>query len=152
MHSVKVHTKSSEASELIGEQIGKNLKGGEIIEFVSDLGGGKTTITRGIVRGSGSSNQVNSPTFTISKVYKSPKYEIHHFDFYRLAGAGLIEHEIHDLIGDKSIVMIVEWGEVVAHVLPDSRLTIEITKSSENDRVLILKYPKELEYIMKGLI
>ena len=59
----------SKSTEKLGALLGKQLKGGEVIELVSDLGGGKTTFVRGLAAGSGSKDQVASPTFTLSKVY-----------------------------------------------------------------------------------
>ena len=66
---LKLSSNNAEQTELIAVAIGKRLRGGEMIELVSDLGGGKTTFTRGLARGAGSSDVVSSPTFTISKVY-----------------------------------------------------------------------------------
>lgn len=54
----------------LGELLGSKLTGGEVIELRSDLGGGKTTFTKGIVKGAGSSDVVASPTFTLKKIYK----------------------------------------------------------------------------------
>lgn len=142
---------SSEDTEKLGEQLGRNLRGGEVIELVSDLGGGKTTLTRGIVRGSGSKDVVSSPTFTISKVYKSEKFHIHHYDFYRLSDAGLIEHEISDDLNDEEKVVIIEWGEVVQHVLPYERLTIQIDKTGDNSRELIIKFPEQYKYMVEKI-
>ncbi len=138
---------TADAMELFGEALGGRLKGGELIELISDLGGGKTTLTRGIVRGAASNDVVASPTFTISKVYKAPTFDIHHFDFYRLGEAGLMEHELHDLLGDPDVVVIVEWGDVVQHVLPEDRITIHIDKTPEGARKLKIGLPTELSYI-----
>lgn len=72
---------SSDATEKLGEQVGKRLKGGEVIELISDLGGGKTTFIRGLARGMGSTDHVSSPTFTISKFYSvKPKPQTTHLD------------------------------------------------------------------------
>jgi tRNA threonylcarbamoyladenosine biosynthesis protein TsaE len=138
---------SSEAMEQYGERLGRRLKGGEVIELISDLGGGKTTLTRGIARGAGSSDVVGSPTFTISKVYKTPAFDIHHFDFYRLNEAGLMEHELADLLHDPKVVLIVEWGEVVQHVLPEQRITTHINKTPDGAREFACQYPSELAYL-----
>ena len=145
---VSVNCESPEQTEVFGELLGRNLKGGEVIELISDLGGGKTTLTRGIARGARSSDVVGSPTFVVSKVYKAPKYDIHHFDFYRLTEAGLMEHELQDVLGDKNIVVVVEWGDVVKYVLPSNRITIEIKKTSDEGRDLLLKYPEDYKYLM----
>lgn len=137
------------ATEAFGEQLGRQLKGGEVIELISDLGGGKTTLTRGIVRGAGSSNVVGSPSFTLSKVYKTPSFEIHHFDLYRLSEAGLMEYELHDLLADPQAVIIIEWGDVVQHILPDKRLTMHINKTPQGDkRQIVCSAPKALGYLL----
>lgn len=141
----------AEATEKIAEHIGHNLRGGEVIELVSDLGGGKTTFTRGLARAIGSTDTVSSPTFTISKVYGGGRLELHHFDFYRLADAGLAANELHDLIGDPELAIIVEWADVVAHVLPEQRLSLSLKRTGETTRQLVLTYPDSLGYLLKGL-
>lgn len=141
--------KDSDATEKFGARLGRALRGGEVIELISDLGGGKTTLTRGIASGVGSSDVVGSPSFMISKVYKTPKFEIHHFDFYRLTEAGLMEHELHDVLNDPSAVVVVEWGGLVQHVLPEERLTIQINKTSDGGREMIIKFPQKLDYLME---
>lgn len=138
---------NSDDTEKLGERLGQNLKGGEVIELISDLGGGKTTLTRGIARGAKSKDTVASPTFTISKVYNTPKFNIHHFDFYRLQEAGLLEHELHDVLEDPTAVVIIEWGDVVQHVLPPNKLTITINKQTDGSREFKCHASKDLEYL-----
>jgi tRNA threonylcarbamoyladenosine biosynthesis protein TsaE len=127
------------------------LKGGEVIELVSDLGGGKTTFTRGLVRGLGSEDRVASPTFTISKVYDAGNKQVHHFDFYRLHEAGIIADELAEVAGDPSTVVVVEWADVVKHVLPENHLTVLITQNPDGSRTLKFSAPEALEYLMKGV-
>lgn len=130
--------------------MGQRLKGGEVIELVSDLGGGKTTFVRGLVEGAGSGDHVSSPTFTISNIYKTKKFDIHHFDFYRLDDAGIMEHELHDALEPTNVV-IVEWSDVAKHVLPDKRITVSIKSLGDDERKLEIKYSKSYEYVVKGL-
>lgn len=141
----------AESTEHLAEKIGKMLKGGEAIELVSDLGGGKTTFVRGLVRGMGSSDQVASPTFTISKVYKAGNIEIHHFDFYRLHEPGIIADELAEVTGDQKVVVVVEWADVVRHVLPDQRLHIEIRQTPEGNRELTFSAPTALRYLVEAV-
>lgn len=122
-----------------------------MIELVSDLGGGKTTLTRGLVRGAGSSDRVASPTFTISREYKAPKFTIAHFDFYRLGEAGVVADELAEMIGDARYVTVVEWGEIVHDVLPKDRLTVRLQLTGESSRRISFEYPSGLEYLLKGL-
>ena len=141
----------AEQTEQLAERVGRNLKGGEVIELVSDLGGGKTTFVRGLVRGTASNDKVASPSFTISKVYQTDDFDIHHFDFYRLPEAGVVADELAEVAGDPQYVTVVEWAEVVHHVLPTDRLTITIKQNAAGDRDLTFHYPKDLDYLMKGV-
>lgn len=147
----QIHSTSSDETEALGASIGANLRGGEVIELASDLGGGKTTLTRGIVRGAGSEDRVASPTFTISKEYHAPRFKIIHFDFYRLAEAGIVADELAEFLGDPEYVVIVEWGEVVQNVLPLSRFTVSIAHTENDERDITCTYPKEMNYLTKGL-
>jgi tRNA threonylcarbamoyladenosine biosynthesis protein TsaE len=139
----------SETTESLAEKIGKQLRGGEVIELESDLGGGKTTFVRGLARGAGSKDKVASPTFTISKVYKAPAFEIHHFDFYRLQQPGIITDELAEVVDDPKAVVVVEWSGVVQHVLPKNRLTLHIAQTPEGSRVLTFDVPASLQYLLK---
>lgn len=149
--TLQIESTSSDDTEKLGQLLGQKLRGGEVIELVSDLGGGKTTFTRGIAAGINSKDKVASPTFTLSKVYKSDSLTIHHFDFYRLPDAGLMEHEIADVLDDPTNVIIVEWGGVVQHALTEQRLTVRISHLDENKRQFIFEYPEHLDYLLEGL-
>lgn len=120
--------------------------------MVSDLGGGKTVFTKGLVKGTGSKDLVSSPTFTISKIYKAPNFEINHFDFYRLGSGGIVSLELQEVLGNPKIVTIIEWANVVSDVLPKNRLKILIENMGQNSRNLIFNYQKEAKYLLKGLI
>ncbi len=127
--------------------MGSKLRGGEVIELVSDLGGGKTTFTRGLARGAGSTDKVASPTFTISKEYETPNFTIAHFDFYRLDQAGIVADELAEVVHDPAYVTVVEWGEVVHDVLPADRLTITIAQTATGDRTIHCTYPETYRYL-----
>jgi tRNA threonylcarbamoyladenosine biosynthesis protein TsaE len=116
---------------------------------VSDLGGGKTTLVRGIARGFGSTDKVASPTFTVSRVYTKDNQRLVHYDFYRLHDPGLLQFELAESIDDSQTVTIIEWADIVHDVLPESRLTIKITSISETDRTITLEAPSSLSYLLK---
>jgi tRNA threonylcarbamoyladenosine biosynthesis protein TsaE len=146
-----VLTSNAVMTEKLAEKIGTRLKGGEVIELVSDLGGGKTTFVRGLARGMGSGENVSSPTFKICNVYSAGQKQLYHYDFYRLKEAGLIEHELAEGLDEPTAVVIVEWGDVVSHVLPEKRLTIHIRATGENSRSLSINGPEDLQYLTEGL-
>jgi tRNA threonylcarbamoyladenosine biosynthesis protein TsaE len=141
---------SSAATEQLGERLGAKLRGGEVVELVSDVGGGKTTFTRGLVRGAGSSDKVGSPTFTIAREYQTPQFTVYHFDFYRLGEAGIVADEIAEVVQDPQAVTVVEWGDIVHDVLPEARLRIEIAQTAEGNRTVLYRYPETLEYLFEG--
>jgi len=148
---LQIDSTSSEQTEQLAEKLGAKLHGGEVIELVSDLGGGKTTFTRGLVRGTGSTDQVASPTFMLSREYAAPEFTIAHFDFYRLGEAGIVADELAEVIGDPKYVSVVEWGEIVHDVLPENRLTIHIAQTGEDTRQLLFEYPLALAYLVENL-
>jgi tRNA threonylcarbamoyladenosine biosynthesis protein TsaE len=141
---------SAEETERLAEKIGAALKGGEVIELVSDLGGGKTTFVRGLMRGLGSEDKVASPTFTVSKLYKAGKIEVHHFDFYRLHEAGIVADELAEVAGDPMAIVVVEWADVVQHVLPAARLTITIGQRPDGSRTLDFACDQSLHYLVEA--
>lgn len=119
----------------LGEAIGRSVSGGEVLELVGDIGAGKTTLTKGIARALGINEPVQSPTFTISRVYDSPKgLRLAHYDFYRLGEAGIMGDEIREAADDDSVI-IVEWAGAVDGVLPKDRLVVKITTISEEERL-----------------
>ncbi len=99
----------------------------------------------------GSTDNVASPSFTISRVYKAGKLELRHFDFYRLSEAGLLEHELDELMGDKDVVVVVEWADIIQHVLPPDHIRIVIKTTGDDSRQLTFEYPEKLAYLMEGL-
>jgi tRNA threonylcarbamoyladenosine biosynthesis protein TsaE len=142
-------TRSAEETEALAERLAKGLKGGEVIELVSDLGGGKTTFVRGLMRGLGSDDKVASPTFTISKMYAAGSLTVHHFDFYRLHEPGIIADELAEVVSDPGAIAVVEWADVVQHVLPENRVTIRILQTPEGNRQLTFHYPASLHALME---
>lgn len=121
----------------------------------SDLGGGKTTLTKGLARGLGSQDNVGSPTFTVARVYQCRDgLVLHHFDFYRLGNnAGVVAYELAEVLQDPQAITIIEWGDVVKEVLPPHRLLIEFKRvaGNEDKRLLVVNFPPELDYFRESL-
>jgi tRNA threonylcarbamoyladenosine biosynthesis protein TsaE len=128
-------TNSVEETLALGKEFGSRLKGGEVIEFIGDLGAGKTSFMRGLAEGIESEDNVSSPTFTISNVYSGRGgLTLHHYDFYRLPEPGLIAEDLAEAIQDPKAIVCVEWAETVRGVLPESKITIEISTIDEATR------------------
>ena len=125
---------SSEDMISFGQELGNSLKGGEIIELIGDVWAGKTTFTKGLAKSLGITDEIQSPTFTISRVYEGSKNNLVHYDFYRLNDAGIMAIEMQDVIDDPNNITVIEWGEPVREVLPKKYITVKIKIISENIR------------------
>jgi tRNA threonylcarbamoyladenosine biosynthesis protein TsaE len=122
-----------------GTQLGATLMGGEVIELVGDVGAGKTTLVKAIAAGMGVTDDVGSPSYTLSQLYEAPHgLRLAHYDFYRLDDPGIMTDEISETTSDPRIVTAIEWGEMVAGVIPYDHLQINITPLSEASRQITL--------------
>ena len=130
----EIVSKKPEDTSALGERLAAVLEGNEVIELIGDLGAGKTQFVRGLARGIGSEDVVQSPSFTISREYSGGEFDIHHYDLYRLGNdPGIISAEIAESIADPKVVVVSEWAQSVADVLPDGRITVTITHSVAED-------------------
>lgn len=150
---IDVKTNSVEETKKLAAKIGAALKGGEVFEFVSDLGGGKTTFVKGLAKGLGIDEVVQSPTFNICRIYKGRnKLELHHFDFYRLATPGVVAAELSESLAEPGVVIAVEWGEMVHDVLPNVRATVKLISTTDTSRRVIFELPKQYDYILDVIL
>jgi tRNA threonylcarbamoyladenosine biosynthesis protein TsaE len=148
-----IRSTSSDDTERIGRLLAGILRPPEVIELRADLGGGKTTFTKGLVQGFGSSDRVGSPTFTLNKIYKGKSAEIHHFDFYRLDDPGIVAGQLKESLENPKVVTIVEWADVVKGVLPEERITIEFkpVADNEDERVVTFEVPPSKMILIEKL-
>lgn len=125
--------------QAFGERLGQLLKGGETIELVGDVGAGKTTLVRGIARGMGIDETVQSPSFTISRVYSTEDgRHLAHYDFYRLADPGIMQDELRETVSDQITAVVIEWADSVEQILPVDRVTITLRPTLEDERQLLM--------------
>jgi tRNA threonylcarbamoyladenosine biosynthesis protein TsaE len=139
-------TRPAETTRLAAA-IGQRLRGGEVIELASDLGGGKTTFVRGLAEGAGSHDTVSSPSFTLTNQYQAGELTIYHFDFYRLHEPGIVRDELAEVLADPRAVVVVEWAEITTDVLPADRLIVTIRPTGETARELNFQYPESRQYL-----
>ena len=120
-----------------GKKIAENLKIGDVIILIGDLGAGKTKFTEGILTYFGLQNEISSPTFTIVNEYNTEKFPIYHFDVYRLSDSD----EFLSIGGDEYFekgVCIIEWGELIEDVLPQKYTKITFSRDEENENKRIM--------------
>ena len=136
-----------------GQQLGRILSGGEVIELIGDVGAGKTTFTKGLAIGMGIDEVVQSPSFTISRTYENTEsIRMVHYDFYRLHDAGVMKQDLQESIEDDKTVTVVEWADIVSGVLPDDRLSLRFTSPTETSRSVDIKAGGSRSNLLKGEI
>ena len=110
-----------------------------VIELVGDVGAGKTTFTKGLARGLEITEEITSPTFTISKVYENSRgQKLVHYDFYRLENPGIMVEDLFENLQDPHTVTVIEWADTVSEILPANHLRLEILINDDGSRTLNL--------------
>ena len=125
----------------LGEQLGRQLRAGDVVVLSGPLGAGKTAFTKGIALGLDVEGPVTSPTFVLARVHRARRAgqpELVHVDVYRLlehTGADLLaELDSLDLDADlDDAVVVVEWGEGLAERLSENHLDITLARSADSD-------------------
>ena len=140
---------SSEETINLGEKIARLIKPGMLITLKGDLGAGKTTFTKGIGKGLDIKKAINSPTFTIMKIYNG-RMPLYHIDAYRL------EEHFQDLGFEEYVngdgLCVVEWSDFIEEILPAERLAISIDYDGEEARKITLNpIGKDYESLVKEL-
>ena len=130
--------KNEEETRRFGLDLAHELKAGDVVALMGDLGTGKTALTRYIAEGLGITARVNSPTFTIVKEYRESRLPLFHFDVYRVSDPD----ELFNIGADEYFygdgVCVVEWADLIEELLP------------EYTRYIYIEYgPKEGERIYK---
>jgi tRNA threonylcarbamoyladenosine biosynthesis protein TsaE len=125
---MQVQLDNEEAQVAFGESLGHVLQGRGLVYLEGELGAGKTTLTRGILRAYGYQGAVKSPTYTLVEPYELGSQRVYHLDLYRLADPEELEFiGGRDVLADDAL-SIIEWpsrGEGWLP-LPDLRLVLEV--------------------------
>jgi len=128
------------ATAALGARIAAGLSVGDLIALEGDLGAGKTTLARAILRSLGVSEDVPSPTFTLVQLYETPDLTVRHYDLYRIENA----NEIAELGIDEAVedgVALVEWPERADGRLPGELLHVGLRATDANARMALLSGP-----------
>ena len=132
----KYSVESSESMIELGVELGRNLGAGAVIALVGDLGAGKTHFTKGVCQALGA-EEATSPTYTLVNEILDGKLPLYHFDFYRVKQV----EELYDLGWDdyleKGGVVVAEWADLYAELIPENALWIKIEHVADGRTVTV---------------
>jgi tRNA threonylcarbamoyladenosine biosynthesis protein TsaE len=121
---------ASEADTLaLGERLARALSPGMTVYLSGDLGAGKTTLARGILRGLGYTGRVKSPSFAVVEPYKISSLYLYHFDFFRFTESDRSgDAGFRDYFGPEALYL-VEWPENARSLVPPPDLRVRLLVS-----------------------
>ncbi|HAQ56715.1 MAG TPA: tRNA (adenosine(37)-N6)-threonylcarbamoyltransferase complex ATPase subunit type 1 TsaE [Acholeplasmatales bacterium] len=129
--------------------VARHAKPGFVIGLAGDLGSGKTTFTKYLAEAMGIQDVVNSPTFTILKIYRGT-IPLYHMDVYRLETIGY-DWSLEEYI-DGDGVAVIEWYPYVGAMLPKNLLSIDIRATGETAREIRIKGEGEYDKVVEDVV
>ena len=145
---MKIILENEQETELLGSELWRVLPKKCLVFLNGDLGAGKTTLTRGVLRAAGHKSAVKSPTYTIVEEYNLTGGKLYHFDLYRIKDPEELEWiGIRDYLEEQNLCF-VEWPELGKGYLPEP--DIELTLEQQGDRrvVDIQVLSKDIEHTL----
>jgi tRNA threonylcarbamoyladenosine biosynthesis protein TsaE len=122
----RCHLADEAATLAFGARLARELTPGLTFYLEGDLGAGKTTLVRGLLRALGHSGRVKSPTYTLAEIYNLPAFDLYHFDLYRLHDPReWLDAGFRDISGGQAVSLI-EWPEKAAGWLPSPDVVIRL--------------------------
>ncbi len=134
---IEVRIKTVEEMISLGETLASCAKPNQVIGLNGDLGAGKTVFTKGIGKYLGIKRTINSPTFTIMKIYDTQNpiiNKLYHLDVYRLDNSES-DFELEEYFYLDGLTVI-EWSIIIEDILPSDMWNVEITIENESTRVV----------------
>ena len=134
--SFKTITLSNIETEVLGQKFSKKISKGDIITLNGNLGSGKTTFVKGVLKGLNYKNEVTSPTYTLINEYYTNNYSLIHIDCYRekninrWLNIGLIDYLSEDNI------LFIEWAKNIQSILPNEINNIYFNVLDTNKRLI----------------
>jgi tRNA threonylcarbamoyladenosine biosynthesis protein TsaE len=129
---LELRTGTAEETREVGRSLADVLRPRDTVVLTGDLGAGKTTLVQGIAHGLGVQDHVASPTFTLVREY-SGCLDVAHVDIYRLERVQDVLDLGLDEVGGPDRVLLVEWGDAIAELLPSDLLQVELTAPDPQD-------------------
>jgi tRNA threonylcarbamoyladenosine biosynthesis protein TsaE len=146
------HTETEEETIALGEKLAAELPASAVVLLIGQLGAGKTTLAKGIVKGLGAArpDDISSPTFTLIHEYTPLPHgrgsderrgaRVYHIDLYRLDTAAQVATLGLDEIFDRRAVVLIEWGERFPELMPENRIEVRLRTTGECSREIAVQW------------
>lgn len=143
---------ADEAATLaLGARLAAALRPGMVVYLQGDLGAGKTTLVRGVLRTLGYAGRVKSPTYTLVESYVLSKFTLQHYDLYRMLDPReWMDAGFRDDC-NAATLSLVEWPEKATGLLPPADLRVHLSFSGEGRQATIHAESAEGQRCMEGL-
>lgn len=152
MKTMEINSDSPQKTIQIAKKLAYFLKSKDIVVLTGELGSGKTKFVEGFLSYFNLQDEISSPTFNIVNEYNTLKYNIYHFDVYRLEDI----EEFLAIGGEEYFengICLIEWGEIIQDILPKDYIHITFRKNvnSDNSRILEFNaYGEKYEKLLKN--
>ncbi|MCW5955670.1 MAG: tRNA (adenosine(37)-N6)-threonylcarbamoyltransferase complex ATPase subunit type 1 TsaE [Pyrinomonadaceae bacterium] len=131
----------------LGEQIGKQVRAGDVLMLFGGLGAGKTLFTKGILHALDYDiDEVTSPSFTLVNLYKTPDIDVYHIDLWRLSESSDVATEVglDEILHAEDSAVIIEWAEKLTSFTHDGRIIrVSIEGDGDEPRRISIDRPNE---------
>jgi tRNA threonylcarbamoyladenosine biosynthesis protein TsaE len=133
-----VESVSVDSTEALGRRLGAELRAGDAVLLIGELGAGKTCLVRGVARALGANPRaVASPTYVLSHEYPGERLTLVHVDAYRLdEGADL---EATGVVAGEDAAIIIEWADRLGGSAPPDALRVRLTHTGETTRRIVIE-------------
>jgi tRNA threonylcarbamoyladenosine biosynthesis protein TsaE len=138
--SLDIKLPDAAATEALGRALAPGAAPGRVVHLRGDLGAGKTTLVRGLLRGLGHAGRVKSPTYTLVEPYEASSLHFYHFDFYRLKDRAEWEERGFREYFNEAALCVVEWPERAVGLLSAPDLDVLLSFEGEARRARLEAY------------
>ena len=139
MKTGKISSSSRAETLQLARQFARALQGGEIVFLRGPIGAGKTVFVKGVAEALALKSSPTSASFSLMKEYKNKQHRLFHIDLFRLEEGEVFNLGFEEMLEDEKGVVLAEWADAIAHMLPADRLEMNFILKEGDERTLELK-------------
>lgn len=147
-----IFTSSREETLALAARFARTLRGGEIIFLRGPIGAGKTVFVKGIASSLGLKSSPTSASFSLMKKYHNKLHRLFHIDLFRLSAGEVFNLGFEEMLEDEDAIILAEWPDPIAHVLPADRLEMDfILRQGDEREIKLSSYGRISDTLLEEL-